>query len=207
MTPFPLFADLLPLSVAAIPVALILRQVHTLLRPRVRTSSPGRAWAACPAGRGPMTSRSSSGDASLLYRWTDHTPDALFQARAALRRATEDYGLTDNAASDALMAGAELMANAVEHARGPYELHARRRAAVLVCEVVDHDPNIPELPEFGSSPRPSGTSWDIGPDCSSLDEVDERGRGLQMVHQLSRGVWGMRACGHAKVVWCSIALE
>jgi anti-sigma regulatory factor (Ser/Thr protein kinase) len=154
-----------------------------------------------------MTSRSSFGDASLLYRWTDHTPDALFQARAALRRATADYGLTDRAASDALMAGAELMANAVEHARGPYELHLRRMTTELVCEVVDHDPNIPELPELGSGPQPPGVDWNIAHGHSSLDEVGERGRGLQMVHQLSRGAWGMRACGRAKVVWCSIALE
>jgi anti-sigma regulatory factor (Ser/Thr protein kinase) len=144
---------------------------------------------------------------SLLYRWTDHTPDALFQARVILRRAADAYGLTDQATGDALMASAELMANAVEHACGPYELHLRRGGKGLVCAVMDHDPNVPELSPFREGSHPSGQDSDFTLECGSLDQIEERGRGLRMVNGLSRGVWGMVACGCSKVAWCVIPLE
>ncbi|MGP4115004.1 ATP-binding protein [Streptomyces sp. 4N509B] len=145
-----------------------------------------------------MSLSSALGDAVPLYRWTDHAPDALFQARAALRRAAERYGLTAQATRDAVSAAAELMANAVEHARGPYELHVRRQARVLICQVVDHDPAIPQLSPIEGVPEP---------EVCSLDDVEERGRGLLMVHELSCGVWGMRTHGRVKIAWCAIAVE
>jgi anti-sigma regulatory factor (Ser/Thr protein kinase) len=148
----------------------------------------------------------SSRSSGLLYRWTEYTPDALSEARVALRRAAHEYGLPVEQASDAVMAAGEVMANAVEHACGPYELHVRRGARELVCEVVDHDPRIPQE-------LLSAASWNFphdqrggGPAESLLDEIDERGRGLRIVHQLSRGAWGVRKCGRTKVVWFSIAL-
>jgi anti-sigma regulatory factor (Ser/Thr protein kinase) len=153
-----------------------------------------------------MSLQSSAERSSLLYRWTDHTPDALFQARAALRRAAEEQGLSDEVAGDAVMAAAELMANAVEHACGPYELHLCRNAEELLCAVVDHDPNIPELPPFRESSQTEQDS-DFEPQCGSIEDIEERGRGLGMVHRISRGAWGMQACGCTKVAWCSIALK
>lgn len=146
---------------------------------------------------------------SLLYRWTDHTPDALFQARVALRRAAEKHGLSADAAGDVLMAGGELMANAVEHARGPYELHGWRQRTEFFCGVVDHDPhlpNIPDLPAERAGLTQSGPGSDAGWVCASGEEMGERGRGLRIVTELSRGVWGMRVLGCTKVLWCSIAL-
>ncbi|WP_413470720.1 ATP-binding protein [Streptomyces sp. C8S0] len=44
-----------------------------------------------------------------------------------------------------VLAASELVANATEHAVGPYEIRLRRTTAEVLCEVEDHDPRIPEL--------------------------------------------------------------
>jgi anti-sigma regulatory factor (Ser/Thr protein kinase) len=156
-----------------------------------------------------MTSGFSVAD-NLLYRWTEHAPDALFQGRAALRHAVDAHGLSDEVADDVMMAGAELMANAVEHARGPYELHLRRTATEVVCEVADHDPRIPEFSLFSEpSSRDSRLCEETRAMSSDLvcEEISERGRGLRIVNELSQGGWGVRISGGRKVVWCSISLR
>lgn len=47
-----------------------------------------------------------------------------------------------------LLAASVLVTNASGHAVGRYELRLRRTAAEIICEVLDHDPRMPELPGF-----------------------------------------------------------
>ena len=156
-----------------------------------------------------MNRSSSSWKSSLLCRWTDHTPDALSQGRVALRAAVRGYGLSEEAAADAVMAAAELMANAVEHGCGPYELHLRREENDLVCEVVDHDPRLPDVlvvfPKPTSPSPPGPVPGTMSPNAVS-DHLDEGGRGLFIVNEVSRGAWGFRTTGQHKIVWCAIPL-
>lgn len=50
------------------------------------------------------------------------------------------------AVNGAVLSVSELVANAVEYVAGPYELRLRRTASDVICEVVDQDPRIPEIP-------------------------------------------------------------
>jgi anti-sigma regulatory factor (Ser/Thr protein kinase) len=139
--------------------------------------------------------------ASVLWRWTAETDCAPAQARRALRCALDQLGFPQPVIEDAVLAAGELVANAVEHGVGPYELRLRRKSGgELLCEVEDHDPHLPAIPQ----PRRPVSS-----DVSDLQDLDalcaaleERGRGLQIVDRLSQGRWGFRrASGPAKVAW------
>ncbi|WP_431954181.1 ATP-binding protein, partial [Actinacidiphila sp. bgisy167] len=63
--------------------------------------------------------------ADILWRWTSCTPNAPAQARTALRCALDQLGYGGEVISDAVLAVSELVANATEHAVGPYELRLR----------------------------------------------------------------------------------
>jgi anti-sigma regulatory factor (Ser/Thr protein kinase) len=82
----------------------------------------------------------------LIWTWTNCTPGATTRARTALRCALDMYGASGEVISDTVLAVAELVANAIEHATGPYELWLRPTAAELVCEVHDHNPRMPQFP-------------------------------------------------------------
>lgn len=87
-------------------------------------------------------------------------------------------GCDSEAIDDAVLAASELVANASEHAVGPYELRLRRTAAELLCEVQDGDPRIPEIPAF-----PAVAPFEPDPDARGggldalLELLAERGRG------------------------------
>ncbi len=139
--------------------------------------------------------------ANVLWCWTTETPCAPAQARRSLRCALDQLGYPQPLIDDAVLAAGELIANAVEHGVGPYELRLRRGSGgELLCEVEDHDPRLPVIPR-SRQPLPSG-----GRDLQDLDalcaELAERGRGLQIVDRLSEGRWGFRReSGTAKVAW------
>ncbi|MFE9555442.1 ATP-binding protein [Streptomyces sp. NPDC006703] len=144
-----------------------------------------------------------------LYRWTSCTPNPAAQARMKLRCALSQLGLPGELISDGVLAVSELVANASEHALGPYELRLRRMVGTLMCEVLDHDPRIPHLAEF-----PSATPFEAKPQScgGGLDALlallSERGRGLHIVHELTRGAWGFRTSGNGtKVVWIALPLR
>ncbi|GAA2467545.1 ATP-binding protein [Streptomyces mauvecolor] len=143
-----------------------------------------------------------------LYRWTSCTPNPAAQARATLRRALSQLGLHSESISDGVLAASELVANATEHALGPYELHLRRIVDALLCEVLDHDPRIPVLAEFPSTApfaaRPRGCGGGLD---ALLELLSERGRGLHIVHELTCGVWGFRAFNNGtKIAWLALPL-
>ncbi|MEV3858708.1 ATP-binding protein [Streptomyces sp. NPDC050095] len=152
-------------------------------------------------------SRRSSGSASMVVcRWTSCASDAPARARAALRFVLTHLGYEAEAISDTVLAASELVANATEHAIGPYEMRLRRTPAEVICEVVDHDPRIPDVPGRPTAalfePDPDGRGGGLDALCALLSE---RGRGLQIVDELTRGAWGFRCPGDGtKVGWLAL---
>ncbi|WP_329433267.1 ATP-binding protein [Streptomyces sp. NBC_01280] len=138
----------------------------------------------------------------VVLRWTSGTPNPSAQARAALRRILDQLGLSGEAIGDAVLAVSELVANATEHAPGPYEMRLRIAAAEYFCEIEDRDPHVPEIPAFPSdapfAPDPEGRGGGLD---ALLDLLAERGRGLSIVNELTRGAWGFRCTRTTKVAW------
>jgi anti-sigma regulatory factor (Ser/Thr protein kinase) len=90
---------------------------------------------------------------------------------------------------DALLIVSELATNAVQHARTDFIVtvaHGDNRLHVAVRDGAS---------EF---PRPSGPVF-TGPQAS----LDERGRGLRLVHRLA-AAWGAMPARGGKVVWAAV---
>lgn len=136
-----------------------------------------------------VPARAAFNTTQVLWRWTIATADTVACARMALRCALDQLGFPGEETSDSVLAVSELVANAVEHAEGPYELRLRYTAAGLICEVTDGDPRIPNVTGF---PAPT---------------LSERGRGLHIVDQLTCGAWGFRVRKEegGKVAWLVIS--
>ncbi|MGV9875205.1 ATP-binding protein [Streptomyces cellulosae] len=132
----------------------------------------------------------------LVYRWTDHTLNPTGEVRAVLRRVLKDLGLSGNVIGDAVLAVSELVANAHEHACGPYEVRLRSAAGRYICEIHDGDPLLPKGLYRGV------TSPDVEPAEGASGLLVERGRGLRIVNELTQGEWGFHVteCG-AKAAW------
>jgi anti-sigma regulatory factor (Ser/Thr protein kinase) len=75
-------------------------------------------------------------------------PDEPSHVRAALRCALDQLGFDGDLISDVVLAASEFVANAVEHAVGPYEMRLRCTATEVICEVEDHDPSYPGDPRL-----------------------------------------------------------
>ncbi|MFE0178020.1 ATP-binding protein [Streptomyces sp. NPDC059002] len=147
--------------------------------------------------------------ACVVWRWTGSALDGAACARTALRCALDQLGLDGEGIGDAMLTVSELVANASEHAPGPYELRIRRTAAGLICEVEDGDPRIPEIPPVPATgpyglPRPEGCGGGLD---ALLELLSERGRGLHVVEQLTQGAWGFRSDPDAgvKVAWFALS--
>ncbi|MFJ3987700.1 ATP-binding protein [Streptomyces sp. NPDC090032] len=140
----------------------------------------------------------------VLLRWTSCTPNAPAQARAALRGILGQLDLSAEAISDAVLTVSELVANATEHAPGPYEMRLRLAAAEFFCEIEDADPRIPGIPAFPSAapfaPVPEGRGGGLD---ALLSLLAERGRGLAIVNELTQGAWGFRCTQRTKFAWAS----
>ncbi|MFF4741643.1 ATP-binding protein [Streptomyces sp. NPDC001268] len=153
--------------------------------------------------------RLNHGAAIVLWRWTSFTSDAPSRARIALRCALEQLGCDPKVISDTVLAVSELVANAVEHGRGPYELRLRQANQRIICEVEDHDPCLPEIEHFAAAspylPREEDRGGGLDALCS---RVTERGRGLQIVNVITGGCWGFLPTSNAtKSAWLMIPLE
>ncbi|MFC8276436.1 ATP-binding protein [Streptomyces sp. NPDC057271] len=137
----------------------------------------------------------------LVYRWTDHTLNPTGEARAVLRRVLKDLGLSGDVISDGVLAVSELVANAHEHACGPYEVHVRSAAGRYVCEIHDGDPLLPPgLYRGATSPSGAEPAEEVG------GLLVERGRGLRIVNELAQGQWGFRVTERgAKAAWIVLA--
>ncbi|MFI1338263.1 ATP-binding protein [Streptomyces sp. NPDC020845] len=135
-----------------------------------------------------------------LYKWTSGTPGYGSSARRALRLALERAGLSAEVVGNAVLAASELVANATEHATGPYLMALRHTGAQLMCEIHDRDPRIPAFPAvapLAAGPDAHGGGWG-----EPGEELPERGRGLHIVDQLTAGEWGFRlADDGGKIAW------
>ncbi|MER6146231.1 ATP-binding protein [Streptomyces sparsogenes] len=141
-----------------------------------------------------------------ILRWTSCTPGAAAHARAALRRTLTQLNLPGEAISDAVLAASELIANAIEHACGPYEMRLCHTDVGLTCEIQDGDPHIPNIPRSPASTPLGSETQRPGGGLEALTELlPERGRGMRIVNQLTSGRWGFRPSGSvAKVAWMAI---
>ncbi|MGW1170880.1 ATP-binding protein [Streptomyces sp. NPDC002550] len=141
----------------------------------------------------------------VLWRWTSCTPDAPARARATLRCALDQLGFDEAVISDAVLAVSELVANAAEHAVGPYEMRLRRTAAEVICEVEDHDPQVPEIPAFPTGSPYLAAEKNRGGGLDALCALlSERGRGLYIVHELTNGAWGFSKQSSTKTAWFTL---
>ncbi|MEU8690486.1 ATP-binding protein [Streptomyces sp. NPDC048665] len=142
---------------------------------------------------------------SVLLRWTSCTPNAAARARATLRCALDQLGYDGEVISDAVLAISELVTNATTHAVGPYEMRLRRTDAGIICEVEDHDPRIPEVPDFPATapyiPAEENRGGGLEALCTLLSE---HGRGLHIVHHLTEGAWGFRGQRTTKTAWFAV---
>jgi anti-sigma regulatory factor (Ser/Thr protein kinase) len=138
----------------------------------------------------------------VLWSWTTDTPGAAAQARATLRCALDQLGYPEYLIEDSVLAVGELVANAVEHGVGPFELRLRRKGHSLLCEVEDHDPRLPGVPARYPAPAREPDLDDLGALCAGLTE---RGRGLLIVQELTQGRWGFRRTSRtAKAAWMAL---
>ncbi|MEU0397105.1 SpoIIE family protein phosphatase [Streptomyces sp. NPDC006208] len=106
-----------------------------------------------------------------------HEPSAVRVARQAAARQLSEWGLGHLVTSVKLIVS-ELVTNAIRYGGGPIRLRLIQHQ-VLTCEVSDSSTN---------HPRPRHP------------HIDENGRGLFLVAQLSRR-WGSRSGADGKVVW------
>jgi anti-sigma regulatory factor (Ser/Thr protein kinase) len=142
----------------------------------------------------------------VLWRWERGVPGGAVRARAALRGALDQLGYGADVVDDVLLCASELVANAVEHAEGPYEMRLRVVGGVVVCEVDDRDPRIPQVAACASSPLYAVEERHRGGGLDALASVvSERGRGLAIVHTLTNGAWGFRVSGTTKTAWLAIS--
>lgn len=135
----------------------------------------------------------------LTEPWTytltiPNDPRAVTIARRTLRLVLTLHGLPHLAEAAELLA-TELVANAVQHTKGPAAIRLRWSAPILRIGVWDTDPN-PPAPNPLNSPTPTTTT---------------HGRGLTLIEQCSDN-WGWYTLGLAgqpphnngKFVWCEL---
>jgi anti-sigma regulatory factor (Ser/Thr protein kinase) len=121
-----------------------------------------------------------------------------------------DLALAEEVVDDGVLMVSELIANAVRHARAPYELRMYRTDRTVICEVVDGLRLLPQIPD-GKAEALSLQDIDSIDDLTRL----ECGRGLEVVYQLSKGHCGARftkTCAtrtpvDGKAVWFAIDLR
>ena len=141
----------------------------------------------------------------VVWRWTAETPDGPAQARAAMRCALDQLGFEGELVGDVVLAVSEFIANATEHAMGPYEMRLLRTAASVICEVEDRDPRLPELPAFPDTAPYAPVEENRGGGLEALCVLlSERGRGLHIVHELTKGAWGFRIHKKTKTAWLAV---
>ncbi|MFE6158813.1 ATP-binding protein [Streptomyces sp. NPDC056486] len=149
-------------------------------------------------GRGAPESRQ-------LYSWGPGIENPVGHARAAVCAEFARLEVPGDVAENAVLAVSELVANAVEHACGPYAVCLRRTARELFCEVHDGCCRMPVVTSALSSVPFEPQEVDRGGGLDALCEaLSERGRGLGIVNYLSRGNWGVRRTSGGKCIWVDV---
>ncbi|MEU1036410.1 SpoIIE family protein phosphatase [Streptomyces mirabilis] len=126
-----------------------------------------------------LLARTRGLEAAQVASWElSNDPAAVHTARKAAARQLSKWGL-EHLASTMQLIVSELVTNAIRYSGGPICLRLIQHQ-VLTCEVSDSNTN---------HPRPRQPHI-----------IDEQGRGLFLVAQLSRR-WGSRSATDGKVVW------
>jgi serine phosphatase RsbU (regulator of sigma subunit)/anti-sigma regulatory factor (Ser/Thr protein kinase) len=110
--------------------------------------------------------------------------DAAARARSLASALLRQWSTRDDTRDSALLLISELVTNAVRFATGPISVRLIRAGHGLLCEVGDTGNGRPRLHRGGL--------------------LDDRGRGLQVVHKLTTR-WGVRWTDTGKVVWAEVA--
>jgi anti-sigma regulatory factor (Ser/Thr protein kinase) len=118
-------------------------------------------------------------------------PASVRAARDLVGQACQDWYLPE-LRHDAALIMSELAANAVEHAGTDFVVTVFRRGSRLHLAVRDSDSRYPRLSE---------TAHDGGPGL-----LEERGRGLRLVHAAAAG-WGAIPSQGGKVVWATVSAD
>ncbi|MBW1600550.1 SpoIIE family protein phosphatase [Streptomyces sp. JJ66] len=119
-----------------------------------------------------------------VARWElDAQPRAAARARELVGRQLAAWALPVRESAELLVS--ELVANAVQHARGDRVELRLVRTDALLCEVWDEDPELPQL-------------LNIPPDADA-------GRGLRVVSRIAHR-WGTNRTARGKTVWFELAL-
>ncbi|MEU1593513.1 SpoIIE family protein phosphatase [Streptomyces sp. NPDC005708] len=126
--------------------------------------------------------RTRSLNPAQVASWTlPNDQTAVRSARHMAARQLTEWGL-EGLQDPTQLIVSELVTNAVRHSTGPIGLRLIQHQ-VLTCEVFDTDANFPRL--------------------SHARAIDENGRGLFLVTQLSRR-WGTRPESGGKVIWADL---
>ena len=110
-------------------------------------------------------------------------PTGVRAARAWTRRVLDQWLVSGEAASDAVLIVSELATNAVRHGASPYVLRLEPASDGVLVEMLDGDPGRGEV--------------------RSEDPTASGGRGLALVQALSAR-WGVESCGLGKRTWCVV---
>ncbi|WP_333760858.1 ATP-binding SpoIIE family protein phosphatase [Streptomyces sp. IBSBF 2390] len=110
--------------------------------------------------------------------------DAPARARAQVAALLRQWCTREGTRDDVSLLVGELVTNAVRYATGPITVRLIRSGHGLLCEVGDTGNGRPRL--------------------SRRDLLDEGGRGLHIVHKLTKR-WGVRWTDSGKVVWAEVA--
>ncbi|MGD6740786.1 ATP-binding protein [Streptomyces sp. BH106] len=129
-----------------------------------------------------------AGRSRPLLTWNQSVELAAAQACERMRQALDAYAVDPRAVDAAALVAGELVANACQHARGPYQLRLTV-SRTLCVEVLDHGPGLPAAVLRRTSVAP--------------DSVD-RGRGLLLVERLAGGAWGSRRLAGGHCVWAEV---
>ncbi|MFI6350246.1 ATP-binding protein [Streptomyces sp. NPDC050560] len=145
---------------------------------------------------------------AVEWRWTASTPSAPTRVRAALGRGLVELGYDAESIDDALLIASELVANATQHGLGPYRMTLYSTPGGAVCAVEDRDPRIPPVPEHSTAsafePVDEARGGGLDALCAMLLE---RGRGLHIVNELTRGKWGFQSSDGKKIAWASLPIS
>ncbi|GHJ35162.1 SpoIIE family protein phosphatase [Streptomyces sp. TS71-3] len=110
--------------------------------------------------------------------------DAPARARSLASALLRRWSVREDTRDSALLLISELVTNAVRFATGPVSVRLIRTGHGLLCEVGDTGNGRPRMRRGGP--------------------FDDRGRGLRVVHKLTRR-WGVRWTDTGKVVWAELA--
>lgn len=150
--------------------------------------------------------RTQRSAARTICFWTKTTPNPTAYARDHLRRALEALSMRGEVLDDTILAASEIIANATEHALGPYELRLRTSRGLIQIEVHDRGRQLPLLPCADAAVVPVVGDDFEGRSDGAVSQLSERGRGLALAHSLVDGRLSSRRTPMGKAVNIAVSV-